>query len=413
MESKIYKSLENININNTDELKELKELIDNALNNSSNMGVLNKINEIGNKLSDYHNSLYKPNVYNPHRKDFLNDLRFLNKFVKYVDVTQKYFVIYLEPSYHIYELSRYYPNVTFILIQNGNKNIYITDLLDKDLLIKQIDYNNVIYNLDDIEALERLLPTEIRIFSTIEKCSLGLLLTIKDLLPSNANIMFISNIQIPSIDNNNNEDQFQKELRQEYYISQNNDYEYIKFLYEHYTWFNNFGFEGIMLNFRIPYDDPKEITSELLEKLQLNNVGIDFIPGQSLEYVNGELYLEPWSNKTSTNTKIIIEKHEIYEKTIFKLDDYLGFMNYYNTIERFMHKHNKEGKIYGYCECNDCAIEVLILKNYLSNNMDHILKEFNIPKKYDIEEILGFISKRLCNFIYETQDFKTHGNWRK
>jgi len=412
METKIYKSLENTNYNKNDK-DLLKEKIDEALKNPSKTDCINQIDNIEDMLKHSYDKLYKPNVYNPHRKDFLNDLRFLNKFVKFASDTKKHFIIYLGPSYHVYELSRYYPNVTFIIIQEEGQNIYITDLLDHGLLIKQTDYN--IYKLDDIEILERLLPTEVRIFTINEKCSLSLLLTIKDLLPSDATIFLVSNLQIPSVDNNNNEDQFQKELRQEYYANQYNDYKYIKSLYEHYSWFNNFGFEGIMLNFRIPYDNNPKQNTELIEKIHSNNTEIEFIPNELLKFVNGTLYLEPWGNKTSTNTKMIIEKENIHEPIIFKLNDYLGVMNYYNVVDRFMRKHNNDRKMYdyGYCECNDCSIELSILRNYLSYNNDYIVKEFNIPKKYDTEEILEFINNRLCNFIYETQDFKTHGKWRK
>lgn len=425
MENKLLKSLEIANFDKINITKDrLEEIIKDSLEKEYNG--FDSINKLEDKLdySDEYDYMFKPNVYNPHRRDLLNDLRFLNKNIKFAnDNTKKYFVMYVGCGYHIYELSKYYPNIIFIVIHPGNQLVYITDFIDSSLENNNTEcpkYNyidaktNKIFELNDLELLNKLLPSDIRIYLIKEECTLGLLITLKDILPPDSVLYLISNLNIPAIDDNNNENQLQKELRLEYYNTQNNDYKFIKLLNTEYSWIKNFRFESSMISFRIPYDDKPNDTNELINKdNELLNSDLKFTPNEELKFISGKLYLEPWSGKSSTRSKMIIKKEAIDNITIFKLNDYLGLMNYYNSVDRFISKHNNEKKLYeyGYCKCNDCFIEIKILKEYLSSNLEYIMKEFNIPKKYKLEKIIGFISNRISLLIYETQPFDKHKNY--
>lgn len=425
MENKLLKSLEIANFDKINITKDkLEEIIKDSLERGYNG--FDSVNKLEDKLdyADEYDYMFKPNVYNPHRRDLLNDLRFLNKNIKFAnDNTKKHFIIYVGSSYHIYELSKYYPNIRFIVIYPDNQLIYNTDLINissesNNFECPKHNYKNSkqdkIFELDDIELLNKLLPSDIRIYLIKEVCTLGLLLTIKDILPTDSILYLISNISIPAIDDNNNENQLQKELRFEYYNTQNNDYKFIKLLDTEYSWIKNFRFESSMINFRLPYDDKPNITTNLINKdNELLNSDLKFIPGEELKFISGKLYLEPWAGKSSTRSKMVIRKENIDNITIFKLDDYLGLMNYYNSIDRFISKHNNEKKLYeyGYCKCNDCFIEIKILKEYLSRNLEYIIEEFNIPKKYKLEKVIGLISKRISSLVYETQSFETHKNY--
>lgn len=68
-------------------------------------------------------------------------------------------------------------------------------------------------------------------------------------------------------------------------------------------------------------------------------------------------------------------------------------------MERVVRKHNNGTEFYeyGYCECNDCAIELDTFKKYINvrENHKYILNEFKIPNKFLDHKLIGNLGTRL------------------
>jgi len=83
-------------------------------------------------------------------------------------------------------------------------------------------------------------------------------------------------------------------------------------------------------------------------------------------------------------------------------------------MERVVRKHNNGSEFYkyGYCECNDCAIELTIFKDYLriNENTNHIKEEFSIPKHLNLVKVIGNMGIRLmCILGTKLEGANEHG----
>jgi hypothetical protein len=80
------------------------------------------------------------------------------------------------------------------------------------------------------------------------------------------------------------------------------------------------------------------------------------------EYLDGDIYYQPWAPSTSTETRLITDGTS---KKMYSNRDYEQRMFYFNTHTRTnLHIHSIEG-IKGLDYCYDCATEVYIWKMYL------------------------------------------------
>lgn len=335
--------------------------------------LVTKINDIRETLPEINEFEITRNANIYGRKNFISELRFLNKVINTIASVKQY-VIYVGKCYHLYELSRYYPNVTFIVIHHEDQEIYT------DINFKYADENKYVYKLKDVESLSKLLNGKTRIYQLKEECSVGLFITIRDLIP-NGLMYLCSNLDMTGLDSYNNKDNFQKELREEAF----NGSHILDNLSKQLLWVTSFNFEASMINFKFPELNDGKILTEL-------------------QYIDGKMYLEPWSSNVNTETKMIIRKTS--QPVIIKRDEYIGRINHYNANERIAWKQHK--KKFGYCGCNDCAIELDAFKKYLNHNLDHIMTEFNIPKKYTNKMVIGLLSKRLSILTYSITSFEGH-----
>ena len=96
-----------------------------------------------------------------------------------------------------------------------------------------------------------------------------------------------------------------------------------------------------MLKFRLPWNEDK------------------------MEYLDGNLYLQPWGPRTTTETRLIVEKSLINNKKIWDCKKYEEQMFYFNTITRCKCFTTISIKIPHLDNCYDCTSEVIIINNYL------------------------------------------------
>ncbi len=124
--------------------------------------------------------------------------------------------------------------------------------------------------------------------------------------------------------------------------------------------------------------DTKEILIDIDMRLQYDwcktfNADISFlkfrIPRASNEYkyLDGELIIQPFAPKTSTETRLVVMKNA--KDKIYNLDDYEDKMYYHNRILRvcnYKNLHNYKNKYF--CNCFDCSSFFLIIEDYLKKN---------------------------------------------
>lgn len=400
MEDKVLNTYHNVDVKVT-------ELVFNALREPGTP--ILEVSTIENKLEYDENlqSVYKPNVHIEDRLLFINGLNFLNKSVKYGSVEgKKSFVVFAggAPGHYLYELSRYYPNVVFLVIDSELFNTYITDNLtqpyDEYVRSHSVELGSQqstkIHYLKNLDTLPRLLDTPIRIFALRRKCTPEILVELKFIL-LDTTIYFWSN-------------EFEIEHKNEEHQSTrvNNDitdYDIIKNMINQYNYVKHLQPNTSMLRFKIPsYDIGPKKLNQYMENLNASQE-LDILNNymkKKVIYPKGKLILQPWSTKSSTETRIIIKKENIFTLAEYNVPEYDSLMNYYNCLERPVRKHNNDEGFYkyGYCECNNCAIELTVFKEYLANNREYAKKEFSLSGS--IYELIGSLSQRL-NYLLGTK----------
>ena len=106
-------------------------------------------------------------------------------------------------------------------------------------------------------------------------------------------------------------------------------------------------------------------------------------------YLNGELFIQPFSPITSTETRLVVHKNA--KDKIYYLDDYEDKMYYHNRILRvcnYSKLHNYKYKFF--CNCFDCSFCFLILENYI--------KSYN--SKISVYILLEKMFKHLGNYKF-------------
>lgn len=400
MEDKVLNTYHNTN-------NEILKLVNDSLHTAGEPVL--EVSTISNKLEYDENlqSVYKPNVHIGERLLFINGLNFLNMMVKYSSVEgKKSFVIFVggAPGYYLYELSRYYPNVIFLVIDPEPVNAYMSDNLiqpyDEYVRSGSDELNSQqstkIHYLRSLDTLSRLLDTPIRIFALRRKCTPELLVELKFILLDTIIYFWSNEFEIESKIG-------EPSLNREY--SGYTDYDIIKNMITQYNYIKHLQPHSSMLRFKIPVYDigPKKL-GQFMETLNANQE-LDILNNymkKKILYPKGKLILQPWDTKNSTETRIIIKKENIFTLAEYDIPEYDALMNYYNCLERPVRKHNNDEGFYkyGYCECNDCAIELHVFKEYLNNNREYAKKEFSINGS--IYELVGNLSQRL-NYLLGTK----------
>jgi len=424
MEEKVFSSWENTSNEN-------EELLEDAIRNPGKPIItLDQLtNKIEYKPKQGHGK-YRPSIHIGQRKLFINELQFLNKHITPGNYNN--FVIYAggSPGHHMYELSRYYPDVKFIIIDPSRHQSYITDILEMKG-INKCDYQRVIYydtnnkyikKLDNLDQLNEFFDDGVRILILQQLCTSELLLDIKSRLPSNSNIYLWSDIRTNDAESGKygydkggkryNMTVLGKERVTDGDITWN--------LVLQYNWLKSLEPDVCMFKFRLPFY--KNDIDNIKTYMENNKQDFDQSPeldiinnynNKTMLYPKGKIYIQPWQGVKSTESRLVIKKSNIYNLIKYDSHEYDDRFNYYNLIERVIRKHNNGTRYYkyGYCECNDCAIELDTFKEYVSRdaNKNHIIKEFNINKLAK-HKIIGTLCTRLgCIFGTKLEGVNEHG----
>lgn len=322
--------------------------------------------------------VYKHNLYIQHRRLFMSGLNFLNTHIKFVEgYDKKKIIIYIGgcPGLELYELSKYYPSVIFIIICNDTFMTYNFNNMD----VRQVEHGNGfnIHIVKNMDILPRLLLTNIQFIIIKKQCTLELLDEIKGLITDDIYLWYN--------EKNDNEQNIIKNIL--------TSYDFIKQLQPLVS----------MVYFDVPkYDNNNKKIIKYINDLNVSDKlnMVNNYNNYKILYPKGKILLQAWNNENSSSSLMIIKNKNIYKLELYDVNKYDGLFRYYNLMERFIRKHNTESIYhqYGYCECNDCAIELNILKTYITVNNIYLNKTF--INKNNIE-LLGILSHRL-NFIFGT-----------
>ncbi|RNA14978.1 hypothetical protein BpHYR1_005028 [Brachionus plicatilis] len=133
-----------------------------------------------------------------------------------------------------------------------------------------------------------------------------------------------------------------------------------------------------MLKFRLPY------------------VGNDKCAKTSVDYLQGKIYLQTWQGKTSSETRLIVDKQASIKS--YDCVEYEDKLFRFNTVERVCgYRHHVNAP--GIDHCYDCRTEVFILEEYFKIRFK-MIEFFNCFLTYlfdlkKIEHVIGEINSNL------------------
>jgi hypothetical protein len=154
-----------------------------------------------------------------------------------------------------------------------------------------------------------------------------------------------------------------------------------------------------MLKFRCPYSNKFEDNIPVLSDSQnqyfdycKKQYKMDFIKDyndKKFNYINGDLFIQPWAGQTSSETRLVSKyPFKIKEYNIF---DYEDRFRYYNFVDRVSkHTGYKTCKIHCIDKCGDCALEAHIWKDYGRYCKRLKMKDVNVL--YEMIELKNYIS---------------------
>jgi SAM-dependent methyltransferase len=153
------------------------------------------------------------------------------------------------------------------------------------------------------------------------------------------------------------------------------------------NWYHIIKPEMAMFKFRLPWDDEKT------------------------EYLNGDIYIQPYPPSTSTETRLIVGKNAYtkiydnrkYEEQMFYFNNNVRPMNFQNILYN-IHPTRKNGLSNNY----DGAAEVYILGKYLKLHNQNFKKDSDLTKQ--ITDMVGEISRELSHSrtLFSKQPVKNH-----
>ena len=131
-----------------------------------------------------------------------------------------------------------------------------------------------------------------------------------------------------------------------------------------------------MLKFRLPY------------------VGDRVVAKKEIEYLDGKVYLQMWEGKTSSETRLIVDRDA--RKKNYDCEKYEDQLFRFNTVERVMcysHEYNTPGIDH----CFDCRSEIFILEEYLKSqkiinkicSIKGIKAYYDFKSVFELEELLN------------------------
>jgi len=364
---------------------------------------------------------FKPDIHCGQRKLFMSELRFLNE-----ETNGTGLVIYAGgcPGNHLYELSIYYPNIRFLIIDPSGFQPYITEYMRfehnryKRIILKwdntKPEYDKIRNITDDINQIGELWLGPTRLYWIKDLCSTELINKLLSLVePHQVDYYLWSDIRTGEGEagifgfNDNKIDTQQNVLDSDIYQN----------LALQYIWIRDTKPKSSMVKFRAPFYNRPELLEDiknLIENDDIRNAPelcmMEGYDNHEFKYPNGQIYLQPWTKKSSTEARMVIRQGT--ELVTFNAYEYDDKFNYYNLIERPIRKHNVGINNYdfGYCECNDCAIELDTLRNYVRKNEVYIRDRFKITHKMYTKKIVCKLGLRLSTILGKyILESKNHG----
>lgn len=299
--------------------------------------------------------VFKTSTHIGQRKLFDTELQF---FTNHLHADKKITCIYAgaAPSNHTGYLSWLFPNVKFILVDPNPFEVYeanpvilqprkngpdMTAARAKELVKMAVEGNERIYIINDLMTMD-------------------IAHAAKELI-DREDLYFVSDIRTNVTDGVENPDVT----------------DILWNLSQQYNWMSVMKPRWSMLKYRHPFyeEDPSVFEAKCKQQPYATDFelskefGIDFVENyktKHLTYWDGKVYIQAFPGPSSTETRLVTDAtstrdwgtHEEYENKLF----------YYNTIDRcFCHHFNDNADAdLGFDNCNDCALENLLWKNYIT-----------------------------------------------
>jgi hypothetical protein len=149
------------------------------------------------------------------------------------------------------------------------------------------------------------------------------------------------------------------------------DFNVLKCTCMQFNWVNELQPKTASLKFRQPFytdNSVSESHNQEREFIHARDVfGVDFINNyfnKTFTYFTGIYLIQPWSGRTSSETRLYIDSINEFTTEILDVDLYEEKMFYFNTCQRnimnfFQPVKNK-------CNCADCSLESMIISEYVA-----------------------------------------------
>lgn len=385
-----------------------------------------RFNDIKQKLR-YHsdNKIFKPTIHIGQRKLFLSELQFLTEYGN-----NNCLYAGSAPGNKTYLLSRLFPNIKFILIDPNKFDIKIENnkshrsIKHQDIIHLYYEYptNSNIYN--DNKKITTYTNKEKEILKKFILNSTYKIFIIEDYMNDlyaelfkNMDLSFISDIRTNINDNYGSPSDL--DIYWNYSMM--------------YNWMNILKPICSMIKFRhiyLPDTGLNNIKPYMAEFNTSKQFGLDIVKdmqNNTLHFSKGTLYIQAWAGQISTEMRLWINQKDINRIIKYDNKEIEDKMFYFYTINRGYCYHFNESvsKKLGFCNCNDCALENIIWKNYIikykikDKSIHDFIREldiitnrplrkvhlFNIYKKNDTK-FIEHVYKKLKNY---TAKYKLYG----
>lgn len=320
-----------------------------------NLPVVVTLDDIKNKLHYVDGvRIFRTSTHIGQRKLFLSELQFLTGTTQ--SGQQSMICVYAgaAPSNHTGYLSSLFPNVKFILV---DPNPF--DVFEAKPIVLQSSNDPPVDDLRAKELIQKALDGRDRIYIINDLFTINIARAIAELIPE---VYFISDIRT-----NVGVGEDKPDVT-----------DILWNLSQQYNWMKIMNPKMSMLKFRHPFyqEDPAIFARKVNEQPykadfdMSKEFGLDFAENyktKKLVYWDGTINIQAFPGPSSTETRLITDAKSLRDWGTHY--DYEDRLFYYNNIERCYGHHvndNADPKL-GFDHCNDCALENLLWKNYISS----------------------------------------------
>lgn len=372
----------------------------------------------------------KPTHHNGQRKLALTEVQFLTKSIsKYPNVTTCLYVG-SAPSNKTHMLSQLFPTIKFVLVDPNQFKIAVPNESGKlvshrktqhpDIIHMNSTYKNESISWQNKKGITRLTdmdPETIKSLVDFTMHDTKYKIYVIEAFFTNKLADLFKNTNVPLF--------FISDIRSN--INEGSGPQDIDIVWNSsmmFNWMMRMKPAMSMIKFRIPFmgdttvqDQSGDFASDFAES---KKHGIDFLGDRAQKkfiFSTGELYIQAWAPKSSTELRIHIDAGDIEIPKLYDPKEVDNAMFYYNLIERpyMSHYNPNASRKFHFCTCNDCAIENDIWSDYKEkidphnrNVLEHVISMGKITgrplRRMHQSTIYGKITQRRINEII--QDIK-------